>query len=79
MKGEHRVFVALGRRRIGMRFEEQTVAAGGDCGPRQDGDELPLPSGGVAVSSWKLHRVGGIEADGVAERLHDRDHAHVGH
>ena len=61
-----------------MRLDEDRGDAEGHGGGGEGGNEFALAAGGGALGAGLLDAVGGVEDDGVAGALHDRDAAHVG-
>ena len=68
--------VAFGFGGIGMRFEENAIATGGDCGARQHRYHSPVTTG-VTTSTGHLHTVRGVEDHRVTEFTHNRQRSHV--
>lgn len=60
-----------------MRFDEEGIAAGGYGSVRQGGDKLALAARAGALPAGQLDGVGGVEADGDAELLHEGNAAHI--
>jgi len=60
-----------------MRFEKKGVAADSYGSFGKMGDKFALPAGGSPKRAGELHRVGGVKADGMTERLHDGDRSKV--
>ena len=68
--------VGLGVRWVVVDFEEEAVDACGDCGAREEGDELGLAAADAVGRRGLLHGVCGIEDDG-RERAHDGEGAEI--
>src|SRR5208282_5002467 len=62
---------------IVVRFDEETIDAGGDAGAGQRLYELRLAAARLALATRKLHGVSDVVDDGIAEALENREGTHV--
>src|SRR5271165_1643075 len=60
-----------------MSFQEDAIDAGGDAGASERLDEFRLAATGVALSAGKLHGVGDIVDDRIAELGEHGKGAHI--
>ena len=76
-KRDHVGAVAGGLRRLRVGLDEKPVGPRRERRLGQYRRKLALTRRAIATASGQLYRVGGIEHDRIAKRLHDRDGAHI--